>query len=214
MYSFVKRLLLICIIFLLQASCQESRDPQTPEGALRLFGVALEQGDQALIKASLSEKTSQRLHEMVDTINKLNAAIKRFPNQEAQSWARQEALGESLSSISSTMDESILWESLVGSQLSWAKKQSTGTVEQGVNFRRILSGTIASGELTMLTRSDNQISLRKEGVRWVITSFEKPLAEFHKRLKTSFKNLESNRKEWLRRQKLNLNLPSVSSKKN
>jgi hypothetical protein len=210
MYSFIKKLPLVLLISFLQIGCQESRDPQTPEGALRLFGVALEQGDQALIKASLSEKTSQQLQSMISTLKKIDREIKQFPGQEAQRWARQEALGEELAKIEIIADESSLWQKLVGPQLDWAKTQTPGTVEQGVNFRRILTGSIEGGEMTMLTRSDNQVSLRKEGVRWVITSFEKPLDEFHNALKGSLKHLKPNRKEWIRRQKLNLNLPKFS----
>ena len=207
-------LLFILSISLSLIACQESRDPQTPDGALRLFGVALEQGDQSLVKASLSEKTSKLLKEMNASIQKINQGIERFPSKKAQQWAKQEAFGELLQDVGPSTDEMGLLHLLIGKKLTWAQKQAPGTIEQGVNQRRVLSGSTESGEVTFVTRSDNQVSLRKEGIRWVVTSFEEPLIEYLNALNRTEKRLEFNRKEWVRRQKLDLILPQVQTRKN
>ena len=212
MYRFAKKLPLFLICFSFIIACQDTRDPQQPEGALKLFGLALEQGDQALIKASLSAKTSTILNDILKTTQAINKKIETYPDAEAQSWARGEALGSFLSQLKFPSDETKLWNLLVGEKLKWAKSQAPGTVEQGVSIRRVLSGSQNESEMTILTRSDNPISLRKEGLRWVITSFEEPLQKVKVHLNDSLKILEPNRKEWIRRQKLNLNLPKSSGR--
>ena len=173
--------------------------------------MALEQGDQALTKASLSAKTSELLNDILKSIQKIDEGIEAYPSPEAKLWARQEALGPLLSQLKLPSNETRLWELLVGEKLKWAQSQAQGTVEQGVSIRRILSGSPEEQEMTILTRSDNPISLRKEGLRWVIVSFEKPLQSIKDNLNQSLQILEPNRKEWLRRQKLNLNLPQADS---
>lgn len=208
-FCFQRIVLLLCLLLSCFA-CQESRDPQTPEGALRLFGVALEQGDQALIKASLSQKTDESLKNILSLVQKLEVEIQKFPNEQAQAWAQHEALGDRLSKVKKGSDTHSLWHILLGEHLEWAKKQAQGSVEQGVNLRRILSGTVEMGEIKVLTRSNNPISLRKEGVRWVITSFEEPLAVYISSLKRSLEQIEENRTEWERREKLNLDLPQIT----
>ena len=195
------------MIALSLTACQESRDPQSADGALRLFGVALEQGDKALIKASLSQKTNSTLDAILKTLKLLHKEIDRFPSKEAKKWARQNALGEHLSNFKELNNADALWLALVGHKLKWAKDQSSGSVEQGLSPRRIISGGEQEGELIVLTRSDNKVSLRKEGVRWVVTSFEEPLNELHKTIKGSLKVLPLNRKEWVRRDRLDLDLP-------
>ena len=214
MYRFAKKLSLFLICFSFIFACQDTRDPQKPEGALKLFGLALEQGDQTLIKASLSAKTSTLLNEILSSTQSINKKISTYPNSKAKSWARQEALGPLLSTLKFPSDEMRLWNLLVGEKLIWAKSQAKGTVEQGVSIRRILSGSAEDSEMTILTRSDNPISLRKEGLRWVITSFEKPLQTIKNNLGQSLQMLEPNRKEWVRRQKLNLNLPQSTLQNN
>ena len=206
--------IIILIISFVSYACQESRDPQTPDGALRLFGMALEQGDQSLVKASLSEKTSKLLKEMNASIQQINKGIQLFPSKKARTWAKQEAYGEVLKEFTASNDEMSLLNLLIGEKLVWAQKQPPGTIEQGLNQRRILSGSIDSGELVFITRSDNQVALRKEGIRWVVTSFEEPLSEYLSALNRTLSRLEFNRKEWKRRQKLDLILPKVKNKKN
>lgn len=212
MYRFAKKLPLFLICFSFIIACQDTRDPQQPEGALKLFGLALEQGDQALIKASLSARTSTVLNDILKATQVINKKIETYPNAEAKSWAREEALGPLLSQLKFPSNDTKLWNLLVGEKLKWAKSQAQGTVEQGVSIRRILSGSKNEPEITILTRSDNSISLRKEGLRWVITSFENPLQKIREHLNDSLKTLEPNRKEWIRRQKLNLNLPQSNSR--
>ena len=212
MYRFAKKLPLFLICFSFIIACQDTRDPQQPEGALKLFGLALEQGDQALIKASLSARTSTVLNDILKATQVINKKIEAYPNAEAKSWAREEALGPLLSQLKFPSNDTKLWNLLVGEKLKWAKSQAQGAVEQGVSIRRVLSGSQEESELTILTRSDNSISLRKEGLRWVITSFEKPLQKIKDHLNYTLQILEPNRKEWIRRQKLDLNLPQSNSR--
>ena len=199
--------LILIVIITCQIACQESRDPQSADGALRLFGVALEEGDRTLIKASLSEQTNVTLESILKTLENLNKEIAKFPSTEAREWARTNALGERLAQLKELSSPDTLWLALVGPKLKWAQEQGGGTVEQGLNPRRVISGSEGEGELTVLTRSDNKVSLRREGIRWVITSFESPLKELNETLKRSLKALPPNRNEWVRRDRLDLILP-------
>jgi hypothetical protein len=207
MYGIQRFILLIASLSMLLLGCQESRDPQTAAGALRLFGVALEEGDFALFKASLSEATGRHLEALLKTLREVEQEIKSFPSAEGRQWARDRALGENLSKVLPLTDSEALWRVLIGDRLEWAKKQSKGGVEQGVNMRRVISGNEESGEMTVLTRSDNQVSLRREGARWVITTFESSLQDMNQALRRSLKTLPLNRSEWIRREKLDLILP-------
>lgn len=189
-------------------ACQESRDPRSADGALRLFGVALEEGDKALIKASLSEQTNKSLEEILSTLKEIEREISLFPTPEAQTWARTHSLGEDAAKFKDLKSTDSLWNALVGEKLKWAQTQSSGAVEQGLNMRRVVSGSEEEGEMTVLTRSDNKVSLRREGTRWVITSFEAPLLGFNKTLNHSLKTMPLNREEWSRRDQLDLLLPS------
>ena len=201
---------MICGLFISSLlGCSDSRDPQTPEGALRLFGVALAEGDRLQIKSSLSAATHEALGEVLTYLRRINEGIKRFPSPEGQAWAKQTALGEQFSAIESISDQDVLFARLFKTRLEWARQQPSGEVEQGLNMRRLVSEDAAKDEVIILTRSDNQISMRKEGSRWVITSFEEPLQKYISALKASVKVLSANREEWLRRVKLNLNLPKM-----
>ena len=210
------RFFLRCLIVLglgfSQLSCEEGRDPQSPDGALRLFGVALAQNDMNLIKSSLSTQTHESLKEILVLSRKIKAGIKRFPNTEAQSWAKQEALGDLSGILNTTVSKGDLFHHLIKDHLQWAKAQPEGEVEQGLNQRRIYKGSVKEGKVILLTRADHQVEMRleerPEGTRWVVTSFEAPLNQYVKALKTSLGLLEANRIEWVRRQKLHLNLPA------
>lgn len=199
--------MLIC--FSLLVGCGESRDPQTPEGALRLFGAALSEGDRSQIKTSLSEKTHTQLGQLLVLLKRINEAIAGFPTPEAQAWARQEALGDQLQQVEAITDVDVLFSRLFREKLEWAQNQPSGEVEQGLSARRVTQGSLEGGEITLLTRSESQVAMRREGSRWVITTFEEPLDRYVKAMERSLTALAENKDEWERRVRQNLKLPTV-----
>jgi hypothetical protein len=192
--------------------CEEDRDPQSPGGALRLFGVALAQNDLTLINSSLSTQTHDHLTEILSLSQKITQEIKRFPGQDAQAWARNESLGELADPLGSISNKSELFHYLIKEKLAWAKSQPNGEVEQGLNQRRMISGSLQEGKVTLLTRADHQVEMILEGSRWVVSTFDHPLNIYVTSLKSSLNVLKMNRTEWIRRQNLNLNLPTAQKK--
>lgn len=205
---FVKPMIVIALVSS-ALGCEEDRDPQSPGGALRLFGVALAQNNATLINSSLSAQTKTLLTELLSLAKKINQEVKRFPGKDAQTWARQEALGHLGDVLNAISNEEELFQYLIKDKLDWAQSQPAGEVEQGLNQRRIISGSIQEGKVMLFTRADHQVEMRLEGSRWVVSTFEASLQSYVTALKASQDVLKVNRAEWIRRKKLNLDLPTA-----
>ena len=212
--SLTSRTLLVTLLFVsLLWGCDENRDPQTPDGALRLFGVALADGDAQVIRDSLSAPTHAKLNETLSLLQEVQDHVKRFPSDRARRWAQQEALGELAKPLESISTPDQLLTFLIKDKLEWAKRQPAGEVEQGLNVRKVISDEGDLREVLVLTRAQDQVKVRleqrAEGRRWVVCAFEPQLDAYIKALKSSISALKDNRGEWTRRKRLNLALPKA-----
>lgn len=212
------RALVPCLICwgLVISGCEEDRDPHTPDGALRLFGVMLAQGDTAEIYQSLSGKTHRQLDEVLKLTRQIKNNIRRFPSERAQKWALKESLGDLITPLQSISSSQELLNFLIKEKLVWAQGQAEGEIEQGLSARSVSpSVTTQDGaeEVVIVTRAQDQVTMRLEQPtgepRWVVCAFEPRLKQYITSLKASLNALETNRAEWVRRKRLNLPLPSA-----
>ena len=161
----------------------------------------------------LSADTLKAARDVIALTKRVEAEIKRFPTADAQKWARSEALGATLNSVSKLPDEGTLIRHLMRDKLAWVATQAPEEVEQGFSAKRIVEGDEAEGAVSLLTRAGDEVKMKREELngepRWVVSAFEVPLQAYVQSLKTSLSRLGENRAEWRRRMRLELALPKV-----
>lgn len=193
--------------------CSENRDSNTPDGALRLFALALSEPQQPKLESMLSADTLKAARDVIALTKRVEAEIKRFPTADAQAWARSEALGTTLNTVSKLSNEGALIRHLMRDKLAWVATQAPEEIEQGFSAKRTVEGDEAEGVVSLLTRAGDEVKMKREELngehRWVVSAFEAPLQAYVQSLKTSLSRLGENRSEWRRRMRLELALPKI-----
>ena len=206
-------LTLLSVVIILSVGCSENRDPHTPDGALRRFALILAEPGQPQLKTSLSASTFQTLRDILALTKRVESELQRFPTEAAQAWARGEALGETLGRVAQLPDADAVLRHVMRERLTWVATQSADEVEQGLSALRTISGSLKEGQVTLLTRAGQKVPMRLEQLngesRWMVSVFERPLLTYVKALEASLAKMDTNRAEWRRRMRLELELPSA-----
>jgi hypothetical protein len=146
-------------------------------------------------------------------VKRLSSEVQRFPTEGAQKWAYAEVFKGPLQGIASLTNEQAILAHLIRDRLQWAQGQPIEELEQGLSSVKSISGSAESGEVRLLTRAQQQITMelekRPSGQVWTLAVFERGLTQYRDGLKDSLEVLEKNRAEWRRRMRLDLDLPKT-----
>jgi hypothetical protein len=200
----VRRILsVVMLIALSHQGCSENMDPNTPDGALRIFAkdFALQQGD--LLYEKLTENTKNNLAELLSIYQKQQKLAMTYPASH-QKWAQKETSIE----LAQAKDAKALFNLLIKNKLVWLKDQKAEEIEQGLNGRKVIQSQ--KDKAIVITRSQDQIELKFEKEIWRIAIFENSIQDLIKHNQNNMENMKKNLDEIQRRQSLNLQLPPVN----
>ena len=192
------------------ASCGESLDPHSPDGALRSFAQTLVQGTTSEVMGHLSQPTKQALRDLTELSKLLNKKVDSLPLK-VQAWARAEAMPKWMAERVD-LNPVQVFEAVSAEMLRKIRSSSSDEVMQAFNARRVVYENSEEGLVHLKTRGFTMVKMRKEGDVWRFASLEDNLLDAVKTAQANLKMIEKNRQEVKRRQRLNLALPKGKSR--
>ncbi len=185
---------------LLHQGCSENLDPNTPDGALRVFAKAFTNGSSDWLYEQLTEKTKTSLNELWTVYQKQQKLVLSYPASH-QKWAQK----NTTPAFAQASDAKALFKLLIDQKLVWLKGQNPQEIEQGLNGRKVLQSQ--KDKAVVITRAQEQIELKLEKEIWRIAVFETIIQDLIKHNTSNMENMKKNLDEIQRRQALNLQLP-------
>lgn len=180
------RYLLLFLLAWGPVACEENVDPATPEGSLHLFRDALMAKDTPAILSACSKQTHATLAELHTLLKEQRAAITtHYPEDHVP--AARTAYSDG---VLDAPDSAALFAALLAEEL--AALEATPGLKYGMSA--LGAATIDGDRATVPTQSGETVELVKEGDRWKITAFERPVEQNLNRVKLNQQTLTENLK--------------------